>query len=122
MTAADPDLVDTLTGLLAGDFSRLAPRFVGDPPAIVRWIAAFNGAIAVVEDLLARGVAPAGGARTARRAALGGQPRPARRRAPAHPLRRALETRSMYGSIVLAQRCGPRSTSRVRITSRSSRR
>jgi uncharacterized protein len=118
MTAGDPDLADTLAGLLAGDFSRLAPRFAGDPPAILRWIeagqldadtlaealscAAFNGALEVMAALLARGVAPAGGARTgldalhwaANRGQLAAVRLLLRAGAP-------LETRSMYGATAL---------------------
>lgn len=77
---------DTLRRLEAGDFSALAPLFAegpgGSPSAIVSWLdqglfaprpaalaeaftcACFLGAEAVVENLLARGCLPAGGAAT----------------------------------------------------------
>jgi Ankyrin repeats (3 copies) len=76
------DIADTLAGLTAGDFSRLEPRFVGNPAPIVTWIeageldahpdalaealtcACFLGHLAVARLLLARGVAVNGGSGT----------------------------------------------------------
>ncbi|MCW5556932.1 MAG: ankyrin repeat domain-containing protein [Verrucomicrobiae bacterium] len=77
---------DAVSGLMNGDFSRLAPLFAraadGSPSQIVRWheaglfraepaalkeaftCACFNGCVEVVEHLLAQGMDPAGGAAT----------------------------------------------------------
>lgn len=84
--AAPPASFDeTVRGLLAGDFTRLAPLFEDDgdqPPAILQWFdegrftcapealaeaftcACFNGSEHVARHLLARGVDPTGGQRT----------------------------------------------------------
>jgi hypothetical protein len=77
---------EAVNGLMAGDFSRLAPLFEtssdGSPAPITKWFdaglfanqpkaldeaftcACFNGCTEVVEYLLARGVAPGGGINT----------------------------------------------------------
>lgn len=113
-----------VTGLLAGDFSRLAPLFAraadGSPGPIVRWheaglfqlepdalkeaftCACFNGYVEVAEYLLAHGVDPSGGAGTglnafhwaANRGQLATVRLLIRHRAP-------LEVRNSYGGTVL---------------------
>jgi hypothetical protein len=77
---------EAVKGLIAGDFSRLAPLFEtppnGSPAPVIKWFnaglfanqpkameeaftcACFNGCTEVVEYLLARGVDPAGGINT----------------------------------------------------------
>jgi hypothetical protein len=82
----DPDFAETVRGLIAGDFTRLAPLFNapanGERCPILRWYdegafasepaalaeafscACFNGLTDVVEYLLARGVDPNGGMNT----------------------------------------------------------
>ena len=70
---------EAVEGLIAGDFSRLAPQFEGDPPVILRWYeekrfdaepaalaeafsnACFIGQLAVVKYWLAHGLNPSGG-------------------------------------------------------------
>jgi hypothetical protein len=81
----NPTFEKTVLGLLAGDFTRLAPLFKGtesSPCPILQWHAAgrfadepqaleeaftcacFNGCVEVAEYLLARGANPSGGAGT----------------------------------------------------------
>lgn len=73
---------DCITGLRAGDFSRLEPLFIGKPPLIQQWhqrglladapdvvaealtCACFLGHLDAAEYFLAAGVAPPGGAGT----------------------------------------------------------
>lgn len=84
--AAPMPFSEAVAGLLAGDFSRLAPLFAraadGSPSPIVRWhqaglfqmepdalkeaftCACFNGCVEVAEHLLAHGMEPAGGMAT----------------------------------------------------------
>jgi len=86
MSATPLSFPEAVAGLLAGDFTRLAPLFEpaadGSPGPMMEWIesgrfadepealaeafscACFNGVTPVVEALLARGMDPAGGART----------------------------------------------------------
>lgn len=115
---------EAVAGLLAGDFSRLAPLFVraagGAPSPIVRWheaglfrmepdalneaftCACFNGCVEVAGFLLERGVEPAGGMATglnavhwaANRGQLEAVRLLVRHRAP-------LEVRNSYGGTVL---------------------
>ena len=83
---SDAGFPEAVQGLLAGDFSRLAPLFEtppdGSPCPIIGWFeaglftgepealeeamtcACFNGCTQVVEYFLARGVPPSGGANT----------------------------------------------------------
>jgi hypothetical protein len=111
---------NTIKGLIAGDFSRLAPLFEGNPCRIIEWhesglfgdepkalaealtCACFNGRTDVVRHLLMAGVDPEAGSHTglngfhwaANRGQLDVVLLLIQREAP-------LETRSMYGGTVL---------------------
>ena len=115
---------EAVRGLLAGDFSRLAPLFEIAPDGsvcpIIKWYeaglftnepraldeaftcACFNGCTQVVEYLLAKGISPSGGVNTgldafhwaANRGQLDVVKPLIRHKAP-------LETRNMYGGTVL---------------------
>jgi hypothetical protein len=136
---------EAVRGLVAGDFSRLAPLFEtspdGSPCPIIKWFdgglfadepealaeaftcACFNGCTEVVEYLLAKGVDPSGGINTelyafhwaANRGQLGTVEILIRSKAP-------LEVLNAYGGTVLGWLYGPPFTSQSRITLRSFRR
>jgi hypothetical protein len=121
MTAKQPmQFQEAVQGLLAGDFSRLAPFFDGSPCPMIQWHeaglfaeeqqalkeaftnACFLGRTAVVEYFLAHGINPSGGAATglnafhwaANRGQLEVVRLLIRQKAP-------LETRNSYGGTVL---------------------